>query len=97
VSEPIVVECKRYARSRKVGVRVVRELLGVQLHLGVPRGRIVATCEFTSPAVSMADDVRKGNSGYQMDLVDIYLLLRELGCYNVILPPLDQDPRFRVG
>lgn len=44
------VEAKRYKPGRRVGVRVVRELIGTLAADGVNRGTLVTTSHFTGPA-----------------------------------------------
>lgn len=45
-----LVECKRYAASRKVGVRMVRALYGVLEAERANMGMIITTSDFTRPA-----------------------------------------------
>lgn len=45
-----VIECKRYSSNYKVGVEVLRSLLGVKTHFGIPNAIIVTTSEFTKDA-----------------------------------------------
>jgi hypothetical protein len=78
----IIVECKRYAPERRITVGIVRQLLGVQLERGVPRGKIVATTDFTEPARATASKVNEGRSGYKLELVNADRLLKLLGVYN---------------
>jgi len=49
------VECKRYARERKVGVAAVRQLLGSQRHFGIPKALLVTTSSFSREARECAD------------------------------------------
>lgn len=48
--ETVLVECKRYAPHKTVGVGVVRSLLGVIQDSNATRGMIVTTSEFTKGA-----------------------------------------------
>lgn len=48
-----IVQCKAW-NSRPVGVKPVRELLGVMTHQKVPKGIFIATGEFTKEAVEFA-------------------------------------------
>jgi restriction system protein len=60
--EPVaIVQCKAW-NSRSVGVKPVRELLGVMAHHKIPKGIFLATGEFTNEAVAFAQD-------HSMDLV----------------------------
>lgn len=65
-----VVECKRYAPDRPVGVGIVRALHGVAQHERVNAAMVMTTSYFTAPAREFASDLR-----YQVSLKD-YLDLR---------------------
>lgn len=65
-----VVECKRHAPDRPVGVGVVRALHGVAQHERVNAAMVMTTSYFTAPAREYASDLR-----YQISLKD-YLDLR---------------------
>ncbi len=51
-----VVQCKRYARERKIGVSVVRDLYGVVTSERASKGVLIATCGFTQDAHRFAED-----------------------------------------
>lgn len=87
--EQILVECKRYAAHRRVGVGIVRQLLGVQLISGIRRAKIVSTSRFTEVASAATSLPSVVDSGIELELIDADRLLRELELYNVSLPPLD--------
>jgi hypothetical protein len=87
--QQVLVQCKRYAPDRKVGVAAVRELLGVQIKTGVPHAIIVTTSSFTGCASSFASAPNKFVDGLKMELVDCARLLEAMGVYNTLLPPLD--------
>jgi restriction system protein len=53
-----LIECKRYAPDRPVGIGVVQRLLGVVTHMRATKGVIVTTSHFTSPARSLASNSR---------------------------------------
>jgi HJR/Mrr/RecB family endonuclease len=93
----VIVECKRYKEGRRVGVAAVREVLGVQLDLGVPHAKIVTTSEFTQPAIKMSEKLKQRQCGYELDLVDAARLVETLRVYNSKLPPLHADKRFSRG
>lgn len=93
-SELAIVECKKYASDRRVSVGVVRQVLGVQLETGVRKAKIVASTLFTQPAIQTAQRVRSGNSGYELELVDIQRLTEILGVYANDGLDLASDPRF---
>ena len=88
-AEQVIVECKRYSPKRKVGVEVVRSLLGVQLEVGVRRAKIVTTTTFSEPAKQTVDRILHGSSGFSVELVDAEELVRALNVYNRNLPSLD--------
>lgn len=90
----IIVECKRYAQDRNITVGIVRQLLGVQLELGVKRAKIVASTRFSQPAIQSAQKVSNGHSGYELELVDIQRLAEMLRVYSNRSMNLDDDPRF---
>ena len=90
--EQIVVECKRYRESRKVGIEIVDRILGVQLRHQIPKARIVTTSTFTSGAQAAASEAAQ--VGYALELFDASDLLAALQVYNAALPPLHLDPRF---
>jgi restriction system protein len=46
----LLVECKRFARTNKVGVQVVRAPYGVRLHGGANKSIIVTTSSYTEAA-----------------------------------------------
>lgn len=89
-----IVECKRYGLKKPITVGIVREVLGVQLALGVPKAQIVASTYFTKPAVRAAKKVSAGHSGYELELVDIQRLTEMLGVYAHTGSSLVYDPRF---
>ena len=82
-----VVECKHYAKSRKVGVELVRQMVGVCVDWEVLRALIVTSSAFTSNATDLA--TRFKTFGFNIDLVGASELLRLLGSYNEALPPLE--------
>lgn len=53
VDPAAIIQCKAW-NSRPVGVKPVRELLGVMAHHKVPKGVFLATGEFTKEAVQFA-------------------------------------------
>jgi len=55
----IIVEVKRYARHRKIGVRFVRHLAGVVLREGAYKGILVSTSDFTKFAIQEAEAFRR--------------------------------------
>ena len=83
-----IVECKRYADTRTVGVGIVRQVLGVQLAKGIRTATIVTSTRFTPDAAELAVEVNDGVSGYTIELIDADALLKALNVYNNALPPL---------
>lgn len=61
-----LVECKRYAEHRKVGVDVVRGLYGVVEEKRATGGLIATTSSFTSDAIAERDRLK-----YRMELADM--------------------------
>jgi hypothetical protein len=84
----VVVECKRYSAERKVGVAIVRQLLGVQFLNDFRSAKLVTTSTFTAGAMDVqGNTVQRGE--LDLELVDIARLSEFLGFYNSELPPLD--------
>jgi hypothetical protein len=82
-----VVECKRYARERTIGVDLIRQIVGVCVDWQVRDATIVTSSAFTSGAYDLAE--RFGESGFHVDLVAAQDFLNALKVYNAALPPLD--------
>ena len=64
---PVVfyVECKRYARSNKVSVDIIRALYGVQTADRINKACLVTSSYFTRDAIEFAE-----NQNVMIDLVD---------------------------
>jgi restriction system protein len=69
VTSKYLIECKRYAPSRPVGVAVVRALYGVQRNEGANKAIVATTSRFTSAAKAFA--TKKDSTQWAMDLKDI--------------------------
>lgn len=67
----IIIECKKYGKKNKVGISLVRSLLGVQKDQNANKGVLVTSSTFTRGAVSFAKKQNK-----LIDLIDIDELLR---------------------
>lgn len=67
----LLIECKKYARERPVGVNLVRSLLGVQTDRKANKAVLVTTSRFTKPARSFAE-----HQQHLISLVDINDLLQ---------------------
>lgn len=89
-----IVECKRFAEHRKVGINIVREILGVQLVFGIKQAKVITTSHFTNPARELTKKVNQETSGFDLELIDLDKLVTEMNVYNTKLPPLHLDPRF---
>jgi hypothetical protein len=87
-----IVQCKRYAASRKISVATVREILGVAVFARVSRAAIVATTSYSAFAAGFANAVNQQLSYIQIDLLDASALINSIGAYNVSLPPLHLNP-----
>lgn len=62
-----IVECKRHAPDRPVGIGVVRALYGVAQHERVNAAMVMTTSYFSAPAREFAEDLR-----YQVSLKDYF-------------------------
>lgn len=74
---PVVfyVECKRYARTNKVDVRVIRELYGIQTSDRINKACLVTSSLFTREAIDYAEE-----QNMMIDLIDgeqLYKLIRK--------------------
>ncbi len=78
--EVCIVECKRYAKSRKVGIAAVDRLLGVAFRSEARHAHLVTSSSFTKPA-SQASDSIVLREEIEMDLIDAHELSRMIGIY----------------
>jgi restriction system protein len=62
-----IIECKRYAPNRPVGVELVRNLYGVQQQEGANKSVLATTSRFTAEAQAFASNV--STTQWAMDLV----------------------------
>lgn len=69
----IIVECKRYAETNKVGVEIARGLYGVVEQQGATRGIIATTSFFTKGAVEFRNTVE-----HRLGLADFDVLSKEI-------------------
>lgn len=86
--QPVLVECKQSPSGHPVAVRVVREVLGVQVIEGATHAKIVAVPGFSRDATLAAVEVNNKQSMYSMELVDTEAILRLLNVYNTKLPTM---------
>lgn len=68
VSLKYLIECKRYAKHRKVSVDLVRALYGVHQAEGANKSVLVTTSSFSSDATAFSQ--RQNTTAQQMSLVD---------------------------
>lgn len=83
-----IIECKRYSKTRKIGVEAVRLLLGTAVDWGTQNAYLVTSSNFSDVAVNKAKKLRE--KGYQIDLVSATELCTMLNVYNTKLPRLDK-------
>jgi hypothetical protein len=72
-----LIECKRYAPSRKVGVEVIRGLYGVLQAERATKGIIVTTSSYTKDAIAFATPLQ-----YQLSLRDFEALKQWLSAFR---------------
>ena len=75
--ETLLIQCKRYRSSSKVGVDRVRSLLGAVTHEGASRGVLVCSGSFTQAALQLGHDPR-------IELVDGSHLVDWLGGKDIV-------------
>lgn len=83
-----IIECKKYAKRRRVGIQVVRAVVGAAVSWDVRRAVIVTSSAFSRDARLSTTEFQR--RGFALDLVDAAELLSLLGVYNKALPPLDK-------
>jgi Restriction endonuclease len=81
-----IVQVKRFGEDRRVGIGLVRELIGAQLLHGVHISYLVTSSTFTQDALKGADSAKAG-AGLIVNLWDAVRLLKELDCYNEAILP----------
>src|SRR5579871_6909931 len=52
----LLIECKRWDPSHRIGVNLVRELYGVKIHNGATKAILATTSYFTAPAAEFIED-----------------------------------------
>lgn len=62
---PVIVQCKRYGFTNRVGSPAIQTFLGMVVHHGAERGIFVTTSGYTAPAIALA-----GNATVPITLVD---------------------------
>ncbi|MEM8667431.1 MAG: restriction endonuclease [Planctomycetota bacterium] len=83
-----IVECKKYSSRRKVGVGMVRQLVGASVRFDVRNAHIVTSSSFTSGAEKAARDYV--DDGFTIDLHAASDLFQLLAVYNANLPRLPE-------
>lgn len=68
IKSKFIIECKRYAANKPVGVELVRALYGVHVQKGANKSVLATTSRFTSPALKFAKTVH--TTEWAMDLKD---------------------------
>lgn len=84
-----IVEVKRYAKHRSVGINIVDRLLGAQIRWGAKKAYLITTSQYTAPAEKALDTQGFLSSNLELELWDADRVLKELGCYNENLPALN--------
>jgi hypothetical protein len=93
-----IVECKRYANPRSVGVEIIRCLVGAAVDWKVSRAYLVTSSSFSREAQVKVLDFK--NRGIEIELVAMADLVSLLRVYNADLPRLDAltaDDRRQIG
>ena len=78
--EMCLVECKRYAKSRKVGIAAVDRLLGVAYRNNASSAHLVTSTKFSSPA-TIAANTANSVGGIELSLIDAHDLSVLLDLY----------------
>jgi hypothetical protein len=82
-----VVQCKRYAPDRSVGIGAVQRLVGTAVEWGARKAYLVTTSHFTKSARKSEQRV-EGTGRIELDLFEASDVLSLLQVYNETLPPL---------
>lgn len=83
-----IVECKRYSKTRRVGVEVLRSLVGAAIDWDVRRAYLVTSAAFTHGVFRKSADFRQ--RGYELELIEATELLKALGAYDRAMPSLEK-------
>lgn len=82
-----IVECKRFASSRTVGIGIVQRAVGAAIEWKAGKVTVVTSSKFTSSAEESARIINH-HGLITIDLVDANELLSLLQVYNKQLPPI---------
>lgn len=92
-----IVEVKRYAKHRKVGVRLVRELLGAQIIHQATKSYLVTTSMFSKDAHELVKQSVLKEHKLEVEFWDAIRLLKELDIYDEdVLPVRNIDPMIPI-
>lgn len=78
--ETCIVECKRYSRSRKVGIAAVDRLVGAAFRTSTKSAHLVTTSSFSTPAIKAKRQAAE--QGLELELVDGSDLLKLVGAFS---------------
>lgn len=81
-----IVECKKYAASRKVGIVALRALVGAAVDFQVRRAYLVTNTDFSCVIREKVSDFKR--HGFEIDLVAASEFLSLLEVYDEKLPPI---------
>jgi HJR/Mrr/RecB family endonuclease len=84
-----IVEVKRYDKDRTVGIKFVDRLMGAMIRWQSKKAYLITTSHFSRPSTDAVSQIGQLDSSFEIELWDATRLLKELGCYNAKLPPLE--------
>ncbi len=87
-NQAAIVEVKRYAAERTVGIGVMDRLLGAAIRWDVRKAILVTSARFTDGVWAEMQKLRERRGGIDLELWDADDVLRELNSYSADLPPL---------
>lgn len=85
--ESCIVECKRYSRSRKVGIGAVDRLVGAAFRMESQSAHLVTSSSFSGPAQKAKTQVTE--QGMELELID--------GCELLKLVDTFADPSLSIS
>lgn len=88
-----IVEVKRYAQKHKIGVQLIRHLIGCQYLHQVDKSYLVTSSSFTSEANKTAELFKEISDGLEMELWDSARILDALKLYNASILPIKDIKR----
>jgi HJR/Mrr/RecB family endonuclease len=78
--DTVLVEIKRYAEHRKVGIGCVDRLLGALVRHGAMSAHLITTSAFSRPAIRAREEASA--EGYELKLMDGFELLKILETFS---------------